>query len=50
MLGYHSAIATQDWKKIRYTLQDFTSWYRRKNVSLALNLASCNCLSKFSCF
>ena len=27
-----SAIAQQDWKKIRYTLQDFTTRYRRKNV------------------
>lgn len=27
------AIAQQDWKKIRYTLQDFTTFYRRKNVT-----------------
>ncbi|KAL7271962.1 Nuclear import receptor [Rhizina undulata] len=27
------AVQTNDWKKIRYTLQDFTNWYRRKNVT-----------------
>lgn len=31
-----SAIALQDWKKIRYTLQDFTTFYRRKNVGFSL--------------
>ncbi|KAG0637348.1 armadillo-type protein [Tuber brumale] len=27
------AVSTRDFKKIRYSLQDFTNWYRRKNVS-----------------
>lgn len=27
------AVSIKDWKKIRYTLQDFTNWYRRKNVT-----------------
>lgn len=29
----YSAVSIKDWKKIRYTLQDFTNWYRRKNVN-----------------
>jgi len=28
-----SAVSGQDWNKIRYTLRDFTAWYRRKNVT-----------------
>ncbi|KAI5816867.1 armadillo-type protein [Pyronema omphalodes] len=28
-----TAAAGEDWNKIRYTLRDFTAWYRRKNVT-----------------
>ncbi|KAI5779441.1 armadillo-type protein [Peziza echinospora] len=31
--SFEDAIAQRDFKKVRYTLQDFTSWYRRKNVT-----------------
>jgi len=30
--GIETAAINKDWNKIRYTLRDFTSWYRRKNV------------------
>lgn len=35
--GLAGAINSGDWKKVRYTLQDFTTWYRRKNVSILSN-------------
>lgn len=43
-----SAASAKDWSKIRYTLRDFTAWYRRKNVSpplLRLNSLEGNCVA-----
>lgn len=31
--GVEEAAVHKDWNKIRYTFRDFTSWYRRKNVT-----------------
>lgn len=36
--GVEAAASHKDWNKIRYTLRDFTAWYRRKNVSAASHL------------
>jgi transportin-3 len=30
-----TSAANKDWNKIRYTLRDFTAWYRRKNVCIS---------------
>lgn len=36
LTSVQSAIKDKDWNKIRYTLRDFTAWYRRKNVSFSV--------------
>ncbi|KAI5806937.1 armadillo-type protein [Geopyxis carbonaria] len=33
LTNIESAAAKKDWAKMRYTLRDFTAWYRRKNVT-----------------
>jgi len=40
-----TAASNKDWNKIRYTLRDFTAWYRRKNVSIPSSLPSFRYLS-----
>ena len=36
LTGIETAASNKDWNKIRYTLRDFTAWYRRKNVCLII--------------
>ncbi|TGZ83002.1 ARM repeat-containing protein [Ascodesmis nigricans] len=33
LTNIESAATNKEWSKIRYTLRDFTAWYRRKNVT-----------------
>ncbi|KAF3938959.1 Transportin-3 [Dactylella cylindrospora] len=46
--NFQQSVISRDWKKVRYQLQDFTNWYRRKNVTPRATSTSGISTPKFS--